>query len=39
MKKTFPFLYEAPYEGLTKLDEEYMKSKDGKELWRKFIAE
>lgn len=30
-------MFEAPYEGLVKLDENYMKSKEGKEKWRNFI--
>ena len=34
---TFPELNVEPYEGVTKLDEEAMKSKDGKEKWRVFI--
>ncbi|KAF7790651.1 hypothetical protein EIP86_001607 [Pleurotus ostreatoroseus] len=37
MKKDFPELFEEPYERITKLDEEWMKSKEGKEQWRKFI--
>lgn len=37
MKKDFPELFEEPYARITKLDEEWMKSKDGKERWRKFI--
>ncbi|KAI0342492.1 DUF757-domain-containing protein [Trametopsis cervina] len=37
LKKDFPELFEEPYEKITKLDEEWMKSKDGKERWRKFI--
>ncbi len=37
MKTDFPELFEEPYARITKLDEEWMKSKDGKERWRKFI--
>lgn len=37
MKKDFPELFEEPYARITKLDEEWMKSKEGKERWRKFI--
>ncbi|CAL1709991.1 unnamed protein product [Somion occarium] len=37
LMKDFPELNQEPYEGITKLDEEWMKSKDGKETWRKFI--
>ncbi|EMD36900.1 hypothetical protein CERSUDRAFT_83924 [Gelatoporia subvermispora B] len=33
----FPELAQEPYEKLTVLDEEWMKSQDGKERWRKFI--
>lgn len=36
-KSDFPELFEEPYDKITKLDEELMKSKDGKEKWRKFI--
>ena len=36
-KTDFPELFEEPYERITKLDEEWMKSKEGKERWRKFI--
>jgi len=35
--KEFPELNVEPYEGFTKLDEEWMKSKDCKERWRLFI--
>lgn len=35
--ETFPELAKEPYENLTKLDEDWMKSADGKERWRKFI--
>ncbi|KAE9405586.1 DUF757-domain-containing protein [Gymnopus androsaceus JB14] len=35
--ETFPELAKEPYDNLTKLDEEWMKSADGKERWRKFI--
>ncbi|KAJ8083448.1 hypothetical protein AAF712_011888 [Marasmius tenuissimus] len=34
---TFPELAEPPHEKLTKLDEDWMKSPDGKEKWREFI--
>lgn len=37
MKTDFPELFEEPYARITKLDEDWMKSKDGKERWRKFI--
>ncbi|KDQ56583.1 hypothetical protein JAAARDRAFT_79123 [Jaapia argillacea MUCL 33604] len=36
--KDFPELAEAPHDKITKLDEEWMKSKEGKERWRVFIA-
>ncbi|KAF9458254.1 polysaccharide biosynthesis-domain-containing protein [Collybia nuda] len=36
---TFPEFAEASHEKLTKLDEEWMKSEDGKKRWRDFIAE
>ncbi|KAJ3907615.1 putative polysaccharide biosynthesis protein [Lentinula edodes] len=35
--EAFPELAKEPYENLTKLDEEWMKSAEGKERWRKFI--
>ncbi|KAF9078631.1 polysaccharide biosynthesis-domain-containing protein [Rhodocollybia butyracea] len=35
--ETFPELASEPYEKLTRLDEDWMKSADGKERWRKFI--
>jgi len=35
--KTFPELNEPPYEKLVKVDEEWMKSPDGKNRWRDFI--
>lgn len=35
--ETFPELAKEPYENLSKLDEDWMKSADGKERWRKFI--
>jgi hypothetical protein len=38
-KREFPELFEEPYTKLKKLDEEWMKSKEGKERWRKFMAE
>ncbi|KAG7096034.1 hypothetical protein E1B28_006715 [Marasmius oreades] len=34
---TFPELAEPPHEKLTKLDEDWMKSPEGKESWRNFI--
>ncbi|KAJ8487860.1 hypothetical protein ONZ45_g150 [Pleurotus djamor] len=37
--KDFPELNTEPYTKLTKIDEEWMKSPEGKERWRKFIAE
>lgn len=33
----FPELVEPPYEGLVKLNEEWMKSNEGKKRWRDFI--
>ena len=33
----FPELKENDYAKITVLDEEWMKSKEGKERWRKFI--
>ena len=30
-------MFEEPYDKITKLDEDAMKSKEGKERWRKFI--
>jgi hypothetical protein len=35
--KAFPELADPPYDNLVKLDEEWMKSPDGKERWRNFI--
>ncbi|KAF9648280.1 DUF757-domain-containing protein [Thelephora ganbajun] len=35
--KEFPELAAEPYEKLRKLDEDWMKSTDGKKRWRKFI--
>lgn len=35
--KAFPELADPPYDSLVKLDEEWMKSPDGKERWRNFI--
>lgn len=35
--KDFPELATEPHEKLRKLDEEWMKSADGKKRWRKFI--
>jgi len=37
LKQDFPELFEEPYDKIIKLDEDWMKSKDGKERWRKFI--
>jgi hypothetical protein len=34
----FPELAEPPHDKIVRLDEEWMKSPDGKERWRKFIA-
>lgn len=34
---TFPEMKEPPHDKLVKLDEDWMKSKDGKERWRNFI--
>jgi hypothetical protein len=34
---TFPEFAEANHEKLTKLDEDWMKSEDGKNRWRAFI--
>ncbi|KIP10797.1 hypothetical protein PHLGIDRAFT_28275 [Phlebiopsis gigantea 11061_1 CR5-6] len=36
-KRDFPEIFVEPYERITKLDEDMMKSKEGKEKWRKFI--
>lgn len=36
--KAFPELAEEPYEKLAKLDEDWMKSNQGKKRWREFIA-
>lgn len=38
LKTTFPELLEPPYKMLIKLDEDWMKSVDGKDRWRKFIG-
>jgi hypothetical protein len=35
--RDFPEYAAAPHAGLVKLDEEWMKSKEGKERWRAFI--
>jgi len=35
--KTFPELAEEPYDKLVKLDEDWMKSAEGKTRWRNFI--
>ncbi len=37
--KDFPELSENNYEKLVKLDEEWMKSDDGKKRWRDFIQQ
>ncbi|KAF5350636.1 hypothetical protein D9756_008597 [Leucocoprinus leucothites] len=37
--KAFPEFAEEPHEKLIKLDEEWMKSDDGKKRWREFIEE
>lgn len=37
--KQFPEFAEPPHEKLTKLDEEWMKSADGKKRWRDFIEQ
>ena len=34
---TFPEMKDPPHDKLVKLDEDWMKSKDGKERWRNFI--
>ncbi|EPQ50779.1 DUF757-domain-containing protein [Gloeophyllum trabeum ATCC 11539] len=36
--KDFPELAQEPYDKLTKIDEDWLKSKEGKDRWRKFIA-
>jgi hypothetical protein len=35
--REFPEMAEPPYDKVTKLDEEWLKSPDGKERWRNFI--
>ena len=35
--KTFPELSENAYEKLIKLDEEWLKSEEGKQRWRAFV--
>jgi len=35
--KTFPELFEPPYQNLVKLDEDWMKNPEGKQRWRDFI--
>jgi hypothetical protein len=35
--REFPEMAEPPHDKITRLDEEWMKSPDGKERWRKFI--
>ena len=35
--KTFPEFAEPPHDKLVKLDEDWMKSAEGKERWRKFM--
>ncbi|KAF8622409.1 hypothetical protein AX15_007056 [Amanita polypyramis BW_CC] len=37
--KAFPELAEPPHEKLIKLDEDWMKSADGKKRWREFIQQ
>ena len=37
MMAEFPELAEPPHDTVTKLDEDWMKSPDGKVRWRKFI--
>ncbi|OCB89162.1 DUF757-domain-containing protein [Sanghuangporus baumii] len=37
LSNRFPELAKEPYEGLIKLDEDWMKSPDGKKRWREFI--
>jgi len=37
--KAFPELAEPPHDKLAKLDEEWMKSADGKKRWREFIQQ
>ncbi|PFH47596.1 hypothetical protein AMATHDRAFT_6587 [Amanita thiersii Skay4041] len=37
--KTFPEMAEPPHDKLVKLDEDWMKSPDGKKRWRDFIQE
>ena len=35
--KTFPELADPPYHNLVKIDEDWMKSPEGKKRWRDFI--
>ena len=35
--EAFPELMEEPYEKITKIDEDWMKSADGKKRWREYI--
>ncbi|KZS96994.1 DUF757-domain-containing protein [Sistotremastrum niveocremeum HHB9708] len=37
LSETFPEMVKEPYAGLIKLDEDYMKSDEGKAKWRDFI--
>ena len=37
LEKDFPELFVEPYEHIAVLNEDAMKSKEGKEKWRKFI--
>jgi len=37
LMKTFPELNEPPYEKLVKIDEDWMKSEEGKKRWRDFM--
>jgi hypothetical protein len=37
MMRDFPELAEAPYDKVVKIDEDWMKSAEGKKRWREFI--
>jgi hypothetical protein len=37
--RVFPELSEPPYDKLVRIDEDWMKSADGKKRWRGFIEE
>ena len=39
LSKKFPELVESPYNGLKKLDEDWMKNEDMKKRWRDFMEE